>query len=242
MAGDYAAFLGSKAQSGDGDGFEPLWIPDSLFGFQAMLAEWSVRMGRSALLVDCGMGKSPLALVWAQNVYKYTGKPVLLLTPLGVTFQMVTEAGKFGVGAAISRDGTIPAEVTVTNYEQLEKFDPSRFGGVVCDESSCIKAFDGKRRALVTEFLRTMPYRLLCSATSAPNDYIELGTSSEALGYLGHMDMLSRFFTNKMRSTAVYHGKYRIKDRDVCGSKATRRSRSGGGCRRGRGPHANRPT
>ena len=212
---DYADFLASKAQTVDGDGFEPLWLPDFLFGFQSMLTGWAIRQGKAALFEDCGLGKSPQELVWAQNVWKHTGKPVLLLTPLGVTFQMAAEAEKFGIGAAISRNGKIPAEVTVTNYEQLEKFSPADFGGVVCDESSCIKAFDGKRRALVTEFLRTMPYRLLATATAAPNDYIELGTSSEALGYLGHMDMLSRFFTNKMRTSAAYHGKYRVKDRDV---------------------------
>ena len=107
---------------------------------------------------------------------------------------------------------------------------------MVCDESSAIKAFDGKRRAIVTEFLRTMPYRLLCTATAAPNDYVELGTSSEALGYLGHMDMLARFFTNKdktaRRSAA---GGVRI-EHSSGGSRATPRTRSGGGCPRGPGP------
>ena len=160
-------------------------------------------------MLDCGMGKSPLALVWAQNVYKHTGKPVLLLTPLGVTFQMVTEAEKFGVEAAISRDGTIPAVVTVTNYEQISKFDRDKFGGVVCDESSCLKAFTGVRRAEVTEFLRPVPYRLLATATAAPNDYTELGTSSEALGYLGYMDMLARFFTNKEKTSKGMGGRWR---------------------------------
>ena len=103
----------------------------------------------------------------------------------------------------------MPAVVTVTNYEQLEKFDPGQFGGVVCDESSCIKAFTGVRRAVVTEFLRTMPYRLLATATAAPNDYVELGTSSEALGYLGYMDMLARFFTNKDKTSKGIGGKWR---------------------------------
>ena len=165
--------------------------------------------GPGALFEDCGLGKTAQALVWAQNVYKHTGKPVLLLTPLGVTFQMVAEAEKFGVESAISRDGTAPAVVTVTNYEQLEKFDRDQFGGVVCDESSCIKAFDGVRRAVVTDFLRKMPYRLLATATAAPNDYIELGTSSEALGYLGYTDMLGRFFTNKEKTIKAVGGKWR---------------------------------
>jgi len=205
----YRQMLAGKAQHNSAAGFDPLWLPDFLFPFQAMLTEWAIRQGRSALLVDCGMGKTVMSQVWAQNVYKHTGKPVLLLTPLGVTAQMVAEAEKFGMTAAISRDGTVPAEITVTNYEQLEKFSPDAFGGVVCDESSCIKAFDGIRRGIVTEFLRTVPYRLMASATAAPNDYTELGTTSEALGYLGHMDMISRFFTNKERTSTARGGKWR---------------------------------
>jgi len=207
--GTYAEFLERKAQIDDGAGFEPLWMPEFLFGFQSMLTDWAIRQGRSALLVDCGMGKTVMSQVWAQNVYKHTGKPVLLLTPLGVASQMVAEAEKFGMAAAISRDGKIPSEITVTNYEQLEKFRPGDFGGVVCDESSCIKAFAGVRRGIVTEFLRTVPFRAMASATAAPNDYIELGTSSEALGYLGYMDMLARFFTNKDKTSKAMGGKWR---------------------------------
>jgi hypothetical protein len=207
--GSYAEFLERKAQLDGMAGFEPLWMPDFLFPFQQAMTGWAIRQGRGALFEDCGLGKTAQELVWAQNVYKHTGKPVLMLTPLGVTFQMVTEAAKFGVEAAISRDGTAPAVVTVTNYEQLEKFDRDQFGGVVCDESSAIKAFDGVRRAVVTDFLRKMPYRLLATATAAPNDYIELGTSSEALGYLGHTDMLGRFFTNKEKTIKSVGGKWR---------------------------------
>jgi hypothetical protein len=125
---------------------------------------------------------------------------VLFLTPLAVGFQVVNEAEKFGHDAALSRDGGIHAPIVVTNYEQLGKFEPSDFGGVVCDESSILKSFDGTTRAAVTEFMRRLPYRLLGTATAAPNDWIELGTSSEALGGLGYMDMLTKFFTNKARS------------------------------------------
>lgn len=196
----YAEFLASKAQLLDAGGFEPVWMPDWLFPFQAALVDWSVRMGRAAEFADCGLGKTPMQLAWAENVRRRTGKPVLVLTPLAVSFQTELEAAKFGIEAAISRDGTIPAGITITNYERLEHFDPDRFGGVVCDESSAIKAFDGRRRAVVTEFLRTLPYRLLCTATAAPNDYVELGTSSEALGHLGYMDMLSTFFTNDQKT------------------------------------------
>lgn len=205
-AASYAELLERRAQLDSASGFEPLWLPDFLFGFQAHLDEWAIRQGRGALLTDCGTGKTPMELVWAQNVHRHTGRPVLLLAPLGVTFQTETEAAKFGVEAATSRDGAIPAPITVANYERLRHFDRDAFGGVVCDESSCLKAFDGKRRAEVTEFLRKMPFRLLATATAAPNDYIELGTSSEALGYLGHVDMLSRFFTSDPQWRVQGHG------------------------------------
>jgi hypothetical protein len=204
----YADFLAGKSQYGSDDGFAYSWRPDFLFGFQDSLTEWACGIGRGALFADCGLGKTPMQLVWAENARRATGKPVLVLTPLAVAFQTETEAAKFGIEAGISRDGTLPAPITITNYEQLEKFDPDKFGAVVCDESSAIKAFDGKRKAIVTEFLRTVPYRLLATATAAPNDYVELGTSSEALGYLGHMDMLGRFFINQQR-TADTKGRWR---------------------------------
>lgn len=201
MSLDYAAFIQGKAQLGDRHGFEPTVIPSHLFDFQRDLVEWSVRQGRAALFADCGMGKTPMELAWAQNVHEHTGKPVLLLTPLAVGFQIVSESVKFGHEAALSRTGEPSAPITVTNYEQLEKFDPADFGGVVCDESSAIKSFEGTRRAIVTDFMRRMPYRLLGTATAAPNDYMELGTSSEALGELGYMDMLSRYFVNDNRTS-----------------------------------------
>jgi hypothetical protein len=162
---------------------------------------WAIRQGRGALLMDCGLGKTVCELTWAQNVHQRTGRPVLVLAPLGVTFQTEAEAAKFGIEAAVSRDGSVPAAITVTNYERLHLFDREDFAGVVCDESSALKGFDGQRRRQVTDFLRKMPYRLLATATAAPNDYTELGTSSEALGYLGLMDMLARFFTNDQKTS-----------------------------------------
>ncbi|MGH3201729.1 MAG: hypothetical protein ACRDP5_06710 [Streptosporangiaceae bacterium] len=206
---EYADLLERRAQLDGMAGFEPVWLPDFLFGFQRHMAAWAIRQGCGALLEDCGLGKSVQELVWAQNVYRQTGRPVLLLTPLAVTFQMAAEAEKFGIEARTSRDGTVAGPVTVTNYERLHLFDPAAYAGVVCDESSCIKDFDGVRRGLVTDFLRKMPYRLLGTATAAPNGYTELGTSSEALGYLGHMDMLTRFFTNKQGTSKGYGGVWR---------------------------------
>ncbi len=198
----YAAFLEEKAQMTPDSGFEPSWIPDFLFPFQVALVEWAIQRGRAAIFADCGLGKTPMQLVWAENVRRETGKPVLIITPLAVSNQTEHEAAKFDIEAITSRTGTPAAGITITNYERLHLFDRENFGGVVCDESSAIKSFDGARRALVTDFMRKVPYRLLCTATAAPNDYIELGTSSEALGELGHMDMLARFFKNDQNTSA----------------------------------------
>lgn len=196
---DYAEFLARKAQLDNRGGFDPIDLPSHLFDFQRDLTEWAVQQGRAAIFADCGMGKTPMSLAWAEQVHRQTGKPVLFLTPLAVGQQIVKEAVKFGHDAEQSRSGKIGSPIVVTNYEQLGKFDPFDFGGVVCDESSILKGFDGATRAAVTEFMRRIQYRLLATATAAPNDWTELGTSSEALGGLGHMDMLSRFFINKER-------------------------------------------
>lgn len=190
----YNQFLTSKQQFYEDSGFTPDWLPEWLFDYQAALVEWACKKGRCAIFADCGMGKTPMQLVWAENVRRQTGKPCLILTPLAVSYQTVAEAERFGVEAARSQAGETPAGIVVTNYERLQHFSPDDFGGVVCDESSILKNFDGSTKAAVTEFMRTVQYRLLCTATAAPNDYHELGTSSEALGYLGYQDMLSRFF------------------------------------------------
>ena len=199
---EYREFLEQKTQLGGDYGFEPNWMPDFLFGFQSALVQWALRKGRSAIFADCGLGKTPMQLVWAQNVKKETGKPVLVLTPLAVSGQTIREAHKFNIDADRSSDGKVTGPITVTNYERLHYFNRDDFGGVVCDESSILKNFDGKTKALVTEFMRKMPYRLLCTATAAPNDYIELGTSSEALGYLGFTDMMSKFFKKMEKNFA----------------------------------------
>jgi hypothetical protein len=207
--GAYGQFLARRAQLDEAAGFEPQWLPDCLFDFQRYLARWAVRQGRGAMLADCGLGKTLVELTWAQNVYWHTGKPVLLLAPPAVGTQITAEAAKFGLEAAVSRTGRPAGPVTVTNYERLHLFDQHDFGGVACDESSVIKDFDGARRGQITDFLRKMPYRLLATATAAPNDHTELGTSSEALGYLGHMDMLGRFFTNRKSNSGDLGGRWR---------------------------------
>lgn len=191
----YTTFLERKRQLGGRYGFAPLWMPDFLFDFQRSLVEWSLASGRSAIFADCGLGKTPIQLVWAENVVRKTTKPVLILTPLAVSYQTAREAEKFGIDCRRAADGkNLSAAIFATNYERLHYFDPADLGGLVCDESSILKNFDGRIKAAITEFMRLLPYRLLCTATAAPNDYFELGTSSEALGFLGYQDMLTRFF------------------------------------------------
>jgi hypothetical protein len=192
----YHDFLNRKSQLGGDHGFSPVWMPGFLFSFQAALVEWALKKGRAAIFADCGLGKTPMQLVWAQNVAVVTGRPVLILTPLAVSHQTVKEGEKFGIECHRSSDGKVRGEIMITNYERLHYFDPADFAGCVCDESSAIKHFSGKRQGQVTQFMKKMPYRLLCTATAAPNDYIELGTSSEALGYMGYMDMLAYYFKN----------------------------------------------
>lgn len=210
----YADFIRQKSQLGGNHGFDPGFMPDFLFDFQHHLVEWAVRKGRAAIFADCGMGKTPMQLVWAQNVVERENKPVLVMAPLSVSQQTVEEADKFQIDAKRVMDGKHSgSRVIVTNYERLHYFDPNDFAGIVCDESSIIKNFDGTRKTEITEFMKKAKYRLLCTATAAPNDYIELGTSSEALGYLGYMDMLTQFFKNDEDSLhpAFIGSKWRFK-------------------------------
>jgi len=199
----YEEFLNGKLHQGCASGFDPVFLPDVLFGFQRELVSWAILKGRAAIFADCGLGKTIMQFVWAENVVRKTGGNVLILTPLAVAGQMVTEAEKFGIELKRSNDGNIRPGITVTNYEKLHHFDASQFAGVVCDESSILKSFNGARKGEITEFMKRVKYRLLATATAAPNDYVELGTSSEALGYMGHMDMLNRFFKNDQNNSAT---------------------------------------
>ena len=196
MDDSYQDFLYQKLHTGAAHGFEPIWLPPELFDFQQSLVTWAIRKGRAAIFADCGLGKTAMQLTWAENVARHSGKPVLILAPLAVAPQTIREGEKFGIECHRSINGDVAGRIVITNYERLEHFSPGDFAGVVCDESSILKSFDGARRNEITDFMRKVPYRLLATATAAPNDFIELGTSSEALGYMGHMDMLARFFKN----------------------------------------------
>lgn len=199
----YDEFLQHKMQIGGQHGFSPVFIPDYLFDFQKHLVEWLTLKGRGACFADCGLGKSVIELSWAQNVVEKTNGNILLLTPLAVGQQMKLESEKFGIESHHSRDGKIHSKITITNYEQLHHFDPADFSGMVCDESSILKNFNGKIKHEINIFMRKIPYRLIATATAAPNDFIELGTSSEVLGYLGYMDMLNKFFKNDQNNCAT---------------------------------------
>jgi hypothetical protein len=193
---NYTSFIESKSQWGSRSGFDPGDIQAWLYDFQQYLVEWALRQGRSAIFADCGMGKTAMQLAWAHKIIERTNKPVLIVTPIAVGAQTCQEAERFGIEARRSRYGDCDGTpcVWVTNYEQLHKLDPSIFAAVCCDESSAIKDFKSERKATVVEFMRTIQYRLLCTATAAPNDFWELGTSSEALGLLGFRDMITKFF------------------------------------------------
>jgi len=243
----YDQFLSGKTHVGAKHGFDPVFIPDKLFDFQTLLVDWAVRRGRCAIFADCGLGKTAMQLAWAENVVRKTCKPVLVLTPLAVAAQTIREGDKFGIECVRSHDGKFQsgARVVVTNYQRLHYFNKDDFAGVVCDESSILKNFDGATKSAVTDFMRKIPYRLLCTATAAPNDYIELGTSSEAIGELGFQDMLGRFFKKQgpttSRSDEHRAGVYRFRghaERDfwrwVCSWARAVRMPSDVGCENGR--------
>jgi hypothetical protein len=209
---DYQEFLRRKQFSPVACGHQPVTANPMLFDFQRDLFRWSVRKGRAALFCDCGMGKTPMQLAWAHDVHKHTDGNVLILAPLSVAKQTRQEGGKFGVDVQVcERQQDIRPGVNITNYEKLHHFDPAAFSGVVLDESSIIKHHTSKTRdALIEAFQRT-PYRLACTATPAPNDYMEIGNHAEFLGIMSRSEMLSMFFIHDGGDTAKWrlkgHGK-----------------------------------
>lgn len=193
---EYRQFVESKTHLAGNFGFKPTYENPNAYDFQNHLIEWSLEKGRAATFADCGLGKTLMQLVWAENVHRHTNKPVLILAPLSVSSQTVEEAEKFGIEAYRSADGRWPVGkgIITTNYERLHYFDENDFSGIVCDESSILKNFDGAIRSSITRAMRKVKYRSMYTATPSPNDYTELGTSSEALGDMAYMDMLQTFF------------------------------------------------
>lgn len=198
---DYQEFLQRKRHSTGDYGFDPQWIPATAFDFQQAIIAKAVRKGRIGVFADTGLGKTLIQLAIAQNIVLKTNKRVLILTPLAVAFQFIDEAQRVGVDEiAHSKDGTISAKITVCNYERLHLLNPDDFECVMLDESSILKNFNGKTRDDVVAFIKRVPFRFLSTATPSPNDFIELGNSSEALGYMGYMDMLGKFFKSNQNS------------------------------------------
>lgn len=194
---EYIEFLKNKKHSTGDFGFKANYIPEIAFDFQKYIIEKSVEKGRIAVFADTGLGKTLMQLAIAKNIINQTNKRVLILTPLAVAFQFILEAEKLGIDdIEYSKDGRFTKKIVICNYERLHYFNSNDFVGVITDESSILKNFDGAIKASITNFIKKIPYRFLSTATPAPNDYIELGTSSEALGYLPYMDMMQRFFAN----------------------------------------------
>lgn len=214
---DYEAFIRSKGVRIESHGFDlPLdAISDHLFDFQKVIVQWALRRGRAAIFADTGLGKTLMQTTWAQKVVEHTGQNVLISAPLCVAQQTVEEAAKFGITVRYCRaQEQVKDGITITNYEMLDKFDASEFIGIVLDESSILKAHDSKTRMQITDTFRETPFRLSCTATPSPNDYIELGNQSEFLGIMNQVEMLATFFTHDGGDTSKWrlkgHGKVKF--------------------------------
>lgn len=210
MSANYKTFLENKRVTVHPSGFQPDALNAKLFEFQRDIDRWALSRGKAALFEDCGLGKTPQQLEWAHQVAMESKRPVLILAPLAVSKQTEREGAKFDIPVkVVTSDIEIRkgANVYVTNYEKLQHFDPSRFGGVVLDESSILKSFTGATRNLLIEKFAKTPMKLCCTATPAPNDFMELGNHSEFLGVLTRTEMLSTFFVHDGGDTA----KWRLK-------------------------------
>jgi superfamily II DNA or RNA helicase len=204
----YDDFLSRKVIRFGNVGFEPVSTNSMLYDFQDVIVKWAIRKGKAAIFADCGLGKTPIQLEWAKQVNKKTKKPVLILAPLAVSRQTEREGKKFKIPVNICESQSdVLNSINITNYEKLHKFVPVEFGGVVLDESSILKSYTGKFRSQIIDYFQYTNYKLACTATPAPNDYIELGNHSEFLNVLSRPEMLSTFFINDASNT----GDWRLK-------------------------------
>ena len=194
----YQQFVDAKAHAKVFPGIDATDLAGHLFPHQRDLVRWSLRKGRAAIFADTGLGKTAMEIEWARHVSAH-GR-VLILAPLAVAPQTRGEATRFGVEVACARDDD-GSRITVANYENLHHFDPSAFAGVVLDESSILKAFDGRTRTTLIESFRDTPFRLCATATPAPNDFTELGNHSEFLGVKTRAEMLAEYFVHDMDQT-----------------------------------------
>jgi hypothetical protein len=197
--GEYQKFLDAKRFTPIVSGLDhvPVLNP-AMFPHQIDVTGWALRLGRAAVFAGTGLGKSLIELEWSRCVYEHTGVPVLLLAPLAVAYQMVTEGHKFGIHTKYCKtpDDAGDEHIVVTNYERLEHFSLENYSGVVLDESSILKSFDGVTRQTLIDTFKETPYKLAATATPAPNDHMELGNHAEFLGVMTATEMLSMFFTH----------------------------------------------
>jgi hypothetical protein len=195
----YLEFLARKAIADPATGltFDPD-LPAALFDFQKDITRWALRRGRAAIFAGTGLGKSLMELAWANAIHRETGKDILHLAPLAVSAQLVREADKFGIWArhVKAQADCDLSGINITNYQKLNHFDLSQFGGVILDESSILKSYDGHYRTRLIEECAQIPFRLAATATPAPNDFMELGNHSEFLGVMSYTDMLATFFVH----------------------------------------------
>ena len=206
----YYDFLKTKAKSASSCGFTVNTdnLNAYLFQWQKDIVRWGLIKGRSAFFEDTGLGKSIQQLSWADEVVKYTSVPVMIYAPLNVTYQTQREGAKFGISSKVVRQQSeIEVGINIANYEILDHFDPSAFSGVVLDESSILKDFSSKTKQYIIDSYSNVPYRLACTATPSPNDYMELGNHAEFLGVMTRSEMLSTFFVHDGSDTA----KWRLK-------------------------------
>lgn len=191
---EYQSFLAQKSRVDVPTGLSEIpELNSALFPFQRDICSWALKRGRAAIFADCGMGKTPMQLSWAEKI----PGDVLILAPLAVAKQTVAEGVKFGIEVTYARQQSESRPgITITNYEMLQHFDPAKYAGVVLDESSILKAYDGKTRTAIIDAFRQTPFRLACTATPAPNDYMELGNHAEFLGVMTRAEMLSMFFVH----------------------------------------------
>lgn len=207
---DYDQFIKGKAARSIERGFTPhRKINHGLYPFQAHVVEWAVKLGRAALFLDTGLGKTRCQVEWAQLVHEYTGGAVLILCPLAVAQQTIAEAKRIGIDVSLARDSNeIGAPgIYICNYESLHKIDNAEFAGVVLDESSILKNFTGAIKRKLIERFEDTEFKLCCTATPSPNDFMELGNHSQFLGVMDSNEMLSRFFINDTMKA----GGYRLK-------------------------------
>lgn len=203
----YAEFLHNKAISHKGQGIEVRTedLNSMLFDFQKAIVVWALMKGRAAIFSDCGTGKTPMQLVWADEVCRRMGVNALILAPLAVAAQTAREGEKFGIHVTVCRaQDDCRSGINITNYEMLEHFDPAYFGAIVIDESGILKSFTGKFKQAIIEFALTILYKLACSATPAPNDHEELGNHAEFLGIMSRIEMLATYFVHDGGNTSQW--------------------------------------